>query len=141
MQMMAPVDDLEEIEESRLKRFSLDYCCDSLCRADLKKNGGGMSQAQLDTLLSWLEGNGGCLKGIEVTGDGPRRGMRASRAIERGEVVLAVPSSCLLTVQMAMETTVGKKLRAYAHKFESPSHIFLAVLLLLDKANNNISGA
>lgn len=85
--------------DSLLKFGTLLFACTVQAATVYETTGRGDS-----TLLDWLQENGGVVNGVEVgqvTGDSPR-GLVATRTLDVGEVVLAVPLHCALNLGQNM---------------------------------------
>lgn len=63
------------------------------------------------------------------------RGVHAATQIEKGETILYVPLSQLLTLDMAMQSPIGSLMAArnFRQRLLSPKHSFLATLIMEEK--------
>ena len=63
------------------------------------------------------------------------RGVHAAREIKKGEVILYVPLSEIITLEMAMESPIGSKMAArnFRQRLVSPKHSFLATYIMEER--------
>lgn len=87
-----------------------------------------------------LEGGGGSkqqdpAKEGDDDDDGSKemRGVHARTAIPPQTVVVSIPKSCLITVEMGQATPIGRKILASDLELDAPKHIFLMIYLLWDR--------
>ncbi|KAL4487539.1 hypothetical protein ABPG72_007059 [Tetrahymena utriculariae] len=64
------------------------------------------------------------------------RGVHARRKVYNKETILFIPKSHLITLEMAKETPVAKKIIAAKLNLLSPKHSFLSTFLLQERKNN-----
>ena len=91
---------------------------------------------RFDRLLKWLSDGGsefGKLKIRYYTAD--YRGVHAARDIKKGETVLFVPKAQIITLEMAMESPVGKKMyeKGLRNRLISPKHSFLSTFIMQER--------
>lgn len=65
------------------------------------------------------------------------RGVHAIRKVKAREVVLYVPKTHLITLEMAKETLIAKKILSCKLDLLSPKHSFLSTFLLQERRNPN----
>lgn len=63
------------------------------------------------------------------------RGVHAARDIKKGEQILYVPKKELITLEMAIDTPIGRKMfeKGHRQRLISPKHSFLAAFLMQEK--------
>jgi hypothetical protein len=62
------------------------------------------------------------------------RGVTAGADIEKGETIISVPKNAIITLQMAKETEVGKKIVEQKVSLIYPNNSTLATFVLLEKS-------
>ncbi|CAD8065890.1 unnamed protein product [Paramecium primaurelia] len=65
------------------------------------------------------------------------RGINAKKAISSKEIILFIPRSHMITLEMTKETSIAKKILQYKLDLISPKHSFLSIFLLQEKANQD----
>ncbi|KAL7532249.1 hypothetical protein ACHAWF_004065 [Thalassiosira exigua] len=71
--------------------------------------------------------------GGDDDGSGEMRGVHASTHIPPQTVVVSIPRSCLITVEMGQQTPVGRKVLSSELDLDAPKHVFLMIYLLWDR--------
>lgn len=61
------------------------------------------------------------------------RGVHAKGAIPPQTVIVSIPKSCLITVEMGQGTPIGRKILQSDLELDAPKHIFLMIYLLWDR--------
>ena len=63
------------------------------------------------------------------------RGVHAARDIKKGETVLYIPKEQIITLEMAMESPVGKKMyeKGLRNRLISPKHSFLSTYIMQER--------
>jgi len=63
------------------------------------------------------------------------RGVHASRAIKKGETILYVPLKEIITLEMCMDSPVGKLMfnRGFRNRLISPKHSFFSTYLMEER--------
>ncbi|CAD8159503.1 unnamed protein product [Paramecium pentaurelia] len=85
-------------------------------------------------LLEWLKNGQALFPKIKIECYAEDyRGVNARKAISSKEVILFVPRSHMITLEMAKETPVAKKIIQYRLDLLSPKHSFLSTFLLQEK--------
>ncbi|CAD8163405.1 unnamed protein product [Paramecium octaurelia] len=85
-------------------------------------------------LLEWLKTGQALFPKIKIESYAEDyRGVNARKAISSKEVILFVPRSHMITLEMAKETPVAKKIIQYRLDLLSPKHSFLSTFLLQEK--------
>lgn len=84
-------------------------------------------------LLDWMSKNGADFSKLKLryyTED--YRGVHAKQDIKNGEVVLYVPLNCIITLEMAFRSPIGKLMyeKGLRQRLISPKHSFLGTYLL-----------
>jgi histone-lysine N-methyltransferase SETD3 len=91
-----------------------------------------------DVFLKWLVDNGTKFPKLELVDYGDEvRGCHAKNNVNAEEILVEVPLSCLITVEMGKETPIGKAIMASNIELDAPKHIFLMVYMLIDMKNTN----
>ena len=95
-----------------------------------KKDGGGGGGGSTLTLSSPNESS------TTTTNDGSdeMRGVHALAPLPSQTVIVSIPLSCLITVEMGQATPIGRKILSSDLELDAPKHIFLMIYLLWDKA-------
>jgi len=65
--------------------------------------------------------------------------VHAARDIKKGEQILYVPKKELITLEMAIDTPIGRKMfeKGHRQRLISPKHSFLAAYLMQEKRKEN----
>jgi histone-lysine N-methyltransferase SETD3 len=64
------------------------------------------------------------------------RGVVAKNKILKNEIIMAIPKECLITLEVALNTSYGKKISAFMyHELNSPKHCLLSSFLLFEQNN------
>ena len=64
------------------------------------------------------------------------RGIIAKTPINKNEIILAIPKNCLISLEIAMNTDYGKKIKEFMYnELTSPKHCLLSSFLLFEKKN------
>lgn len=61
------------------------------------------------------------------------RGVHAKTAIPPQTICVAIPKSCLITVEMGQSTPIGRKILQSDLELDAPKHIFLMIYVLWDR--------
>ena len=63
------------------------------------------------------------------------RGVHAARDVKKGETILYVPRKEIITLEMAMESPIGKLMAArnFRQRLISPKHSFLSCYIMQDR--------
>ncbi|CAD8077509.1 unnamed protein product [Paramecium sonneborni] len=103
-------------------------------------------QSQIDSgeldrqkrLLEWLKSGQAHFPKIKIECYAEDyRGVNARKPINSKEVILFVPKSHMITLEMAKETPVAKKIIQYRLDLLSPKHSFLSTFLLQEKSKQD----
>jgi histone-lysine N-methyltransferase SETD3 len=65
------------------------------------------------------------------------RGVVAKRNIYKDEIILRIPKECLISLEMAKETPIGRVLASFMYDLNSPKHCLLSSFLLQELHNPN----
>jgi histone-lysine N-methyltransferase SETD3 len=57
--------------------------------------------------------------------------------IEEDEIVIQISLSCLITVEMGKDTSIGRAILGSNIELDAPKHIFLMIFMLVDRKNPN----
>ena len=64
------------------------------------------------------------------------RGVVAKNKILKNEIIMAIPKECLITLEVALNTSYGKKISGFMyHELNSPKHCLLSSFLLFEQNN------
>jgi histone-lysine N-methyltransferase SETD3 len=64
------------------------------------------------------------------------RGVVAKNKILKNEIIMAIPKECLITLEVALNTSYGKKISSFMyHELNSPKHCLLSSFLLFEQNN------
>jgi len=86
----------------------------------------------------WLLANGSEFPKLTMQKyDDEVRGVHARETIGPDEVIVEVPLSCLITVEMGKETSVGRAVMAADLELDAPKHVFLMLFMLIDRKAEN----
>ena len=63
------------------------------------------------------------------------RGVHAAKKINKGEIILLVPLKQIITLEMAFESPIGRKMvqRKLRDRLLSPKHTFLSTYLMQER--------
>ena len=66
------------------------------------------------------------------------RGVIAKRFITKNEIIMTIPKECILTVDIAKESDIGKQISVFMNrKLNSPKHSLLSSFILYEKNKEN----
>ena len=66
------------------------------------------------------------------------RGVIAKRFITQNEIIMTVPKECILTVDIAIQSDIGKQISVFMNrKLNSPKHSLLSSFILYEKNKDN----
>ena len=91
---------------------------------------------RFDALFDWMKDGGADFEKLKLRYYAPDyRGVHAAKDIKKGETIVYVPLSEIITLEMAMESPIGaqmaeKKLR---QRLISPKHSFLATYIMQER--------
>jgi protein-histidine N-methyltransferase len=93
-------------------------------------------RTRFNKLLNWLKDGGSQFEKLKIryyTAD--YRGVHAARDIKKGETVLFVPKDQIITLEMAMESPIGKKMyeKGLRNRLISPKHSFLSTYIMQER--------
>jgi histone-lysine N-methyltransferase SETD3 len=89
-----------------------------------------------DQLVTWLLGNGSYFPKLYMRQYSENnRGVHCRVNVPQEEELMCIPLKYLITVEMGMGSTVGKKMRAGQLELTASKHCYLAVYLLSDRDN------
>ncbi|CAD8078258.1 unnamed protein product [Paramecium sonneborni] len=89
-------------------------------------------------LLEWLKSGQAVFPKIKIECYGEDyRGVNARKSISQKEIILFVPRSHMITLEMAKETPVAKKIIQNRLDLLSPKHSFLSTFLLQEKSKQD----
>jgi len=87
-------------------------------------------------LCDWLQTGGAIFDKLKIKYyEKNYRGVHSSQIIKANELILFIPKSHLITLEMARQTPVGKKMMAAGLSLLSPKHSYLSTFLLDEKFN------
>lgn len=88
-----------------------------------------------EVFIDWLKNNGAVFSEmVELRAyDDEVRGVHAARDIADEEIVMEIPLSCLITVEMGKETEVGRAVLEAELDLDAPKHVFLMLFVLCDR--------
>jgi histone-lysine N-methyltransferase SETD3 len=93
---------------------------------------------KFDLFIKWLHNNGCKFPKLELIDYGNEvRGCHTMAEIEEDEIVIQISLSCLITVEMGKDTSIGKAILASNIELDAPKHIFLMIFMLVDRKNPN----
>jgi len=82
----------------------------------------------------WLLANGSRFPKLTMQKyDDEVRGVHAAEKIGPEEIIVEVPLSCLITVEMGKATDVGAAVLAANIELDAPKHVFLMLFMLVDR--------
>lgn len=90
----------------------------------------------METLFNWMKQDGSEFNKLKMRYYAPDyRGVHASHDIKKHETILYVPLKQIITLEMAMESPVGKLMfsRNFRSRLISPKHSFLSVYIMQDR--------
>lgn len=68
---------------------------------------------RFDALLKWMQEGGSTFEKLKIRYYSPEyRGVHAARDIKKNEIILKVPLHQIITLEMAFESPIGKKMMA-----------------------------
>lgn len=88
---------------------------------------------RFDKLLQWLSDGGSKFDKLKIRYySKDYRGVHAARNIKKGDIVLFVPLSQIITLEMAFESPIGRKMvqKNMKNRLLSPKHSFLSTYLM-----------
>jgi len=89
-----------------------------------------------DNYKKWMKANGAILSKITLKFLGPNyRGIVATSSLDKGEIVLSVPKELIMTLTMAKNTSIGKKITSSGTSLIYPNNSTLATYVLLERNN------
>jgi histone-lysine N-methyltransferase SETD3 len=91
---------------------------------------------RFNALLDWMERGGADFSKLKLRYYSENyRGVHASQNIKSGEVILYVPLNQIITLEMAYQTPIGRKMyeKNLRSKLISPKHTFLGSYILQEK--------
>ena len=118
----------------------------SACTAPFEK--GIHNDKELENFEKWLLDNGAEFPDLELCSMGESvfiklfcnrqfRGMYLRRDVNRGDVLVKIPSKFIISCDMGRDCETSKGLREENTDFESSKHIYMANFLLEDMENEN----
>lgn len=90
-------------------------------------------------MLDWLVEGGSKFDKLKIRYYSPEyRGVHAARNIKKGEIILLVPLKQIITLEMAFESPVGRKMvqRNMRNRLLSPKHSFLSTYIMQERRKN-----
>ena len=93
-------------------------------------------KVRFETMFNWMKKDGAEFDKLKMRYYAPDyRGVHAAREIQKGETILYVPKKEIITLEMAMESPIGAKMKAKNHRQRliSPKHSFLATYIMQDR--------
>lgn len=111
----------------------------TFAREELKEDNYVPVQAEktrFETMFTWMREWGANFDKLKVRYYAPDyRGVHAARDIKKGETILYVPKSEIITLEMAMESPIGALMHArnFRQRLISPKHSFLATYIMQER--------
>ena len=93
-------------------------------------------KTRFETMFKWMREWGANFDKLKVRYYAPDyRGVHAARDIKKGETILYVPKSEIITLEMAMESPIGALMHArnFRQRLISPKHSFLATYIMQER--------
>jgi histone-lysine N-methyltransferase SETD3 len=105
-------------------------------KEEITKIGSSSSPDKFEVFEQWLKTSGTRMPKLELRDYGDEvRGCHAIQDIQDDEIIIQVPLSCLITVEMGKETEIGRVILASNVELDAPKHIFLMIFMLVDRKN------
>ena len=92
-------------------------------------------KVRFESMFNWMKKDGAEFDKLKMRYYAPDyRGVHAARDVKKGETILYVPKKEIITLEMAMESPIGAKMKAKHHRSRliSPKHSFLATYIMQD---------
>lgn len=93
-------------------------------------------RTRFETLFDWMKSDGANFDKLKLRYYAPDyRGVHAARDVKKSEVILYVPLSEIITLEMAMESPIGSLMAArnFRQRLVSPKHSFLATYIMEER--------
>ena len=90
-------------------------------------------KVRFESLFQWMKDDGAEYDKLKMRYYAPDyRGVHAARDVKKGETILYVPRKEIITLEMAMESPIGKLMAArnFRHRLISPKHSFLSCYIM-----------
>ena len=90
-------------------------------------------KVRFEAMFNWMKKDGAEFDKLKMRYYAPDyRGVHAARDVQKGETILYVPRKEIITLEMAMESPIGAKMKAKNHRSRliSPKHSFLATYVM-----------
>ncbi len=95
-----------------------------------------------DKYTNWMKSLGAQFPKIELKYFRPHyRGIVATDTISKGDIIISVPKEGMITLRMAKQTMIGKKILDHGTSLIYPNNSLLSTYVLLEKANPKTSWA
>lgn len=91
---------------------------------------------RFDALLNWLKEGGSMFDKMKIRYySTDYRGVHAARNIKKGEMILLVPLKQIITLEMAFDSPIGRKMvqRRMKERLLSPKHSFLSTFIMQER--------
>jgi histone-lysine N-methyltransferase SETD3 len=91
---------------------------------------------RFDKLLKWLLDGGSKFEKLKIRYySRDYRGVHAARNVKKGDILLFVPLSQIITLEMAFESPIGRKMvqKNMKNRLLSPKHSFLSTYLMQER--------
>ena len=91
---------------------------------------------RFEAMFTWMKEGGSLFDKLKLRYYAPDyRGVHAARNIKKGETILYVPKNEIITLEMAMESPIGKLMAArnFRNRLLSPKHSFLATYVMQER--------
>ena len=95
---------------------------------------------RFESLFDWMLKGGAQFNKLKMRYYAPDyRGVHAARNCKKGETILYVPKSEIITLEMAMESPIGSLMAArnFRQRLISPKHSFLATYVMQERRKEN----
>ena len=115
----------------------------AFAREELKEDSHVPVQAEkdrFDSLFGWMIEGGANFDKLKLRYyEADYRGVHAARDLKKGETILYVPKSEIITLEMAMESPIGAQMaaRRFRERLISPKHSFLATYIMQERRKTN----
>ena len=93
-------------------------------------------KVRFEAMFNWMKKDGAEFDKLKMRYYAPDyRGVHAARDVKKGETILYVPRKEIITLEMAMESPIGAKMKVKNHRSRliSPKHSFLATYIMQDR--------
>jgi histone-lysine N-methyltransferase SETD3 len=95
-------------------------------------------QTIIKNMLNWLKEGGSTYDKMKIRFySADYRGVHAAKNIKKGETILHVPKEQVITLEMAMNSPVGRKMyeKGLRQRLISPKHSFLCTYIMQERRN------